>query len=65
MNSNTLTVKSLTSSKTSRFGDMAIWAAFAVILIVAPLIFNKGASLSILSQIGTVMIFGLWARAMT
>lgn len=36
-----------------------IWAAFALILIAAPLIFSKGASLSILSQIGTVMIFGL------
>ena len=35
------------------------WLAFALILIVAPLIFNKGASLSILSQIGTLMIFGL------
>ncbi len=28
-------------------------------LIVAPLIFTKGASLSLLSQMGTVMIFGL------
>lgn len=35
------------------------WCAFALILIVAPAIFNKGASLSILSQIGTLMIFGL------
>ncbi|WP_460837560.1 branched-chain amino acid ABC transporter permease [Noviherbaspirillum agri] len=36
-----------------------IWGVFALVLIVAPMIFNKGASLSILSQIGTVMIFGL------
>ncbi|TFV88381.1 branched-chain amino acid ABC transporter permease, partial [Oxalobacteraceae bacterium OM1] len=36
-----------------------IWTLFAIALIVAPLIFNKGASLSILSTIGTVMIFGL------
>lgn len=36
-----------------------IWSAFALILIVAPLIFDKGASLSILSQIGTMMIFAL------
>jgi branched-chain amino acid transport system permease protein len=36
-----------------------IWSAFALILVFAPLVFNKGASLSILSQIGTVMIFGL------
>jgi branched-chain amino acid transport system permease protein len=35
------------------------WGAFALALIVAPLIFGKGASLSILSQIGTAMIFGL------
>ena len=36
-----------------------IWCSFALILIVAPMIFNKGASLSVLSQIGTLMIFGL------
>ena len=36
-----------------------IWSAFALILLIAPMIFNKGASLSILSQIGTLMIFGL------
>jgi branched-chain amino acid transport system permease protein len=35
------------------------WSAFALLLIVAPLIFTKGASLSLLSQMGTVMIFGL------
>ena len=38
---------------------MLIWTAFALILIGAPMIFNKGASLSILSQIGTLMIFSL------
>lgn len=36
-----------------------IWSLFALSLIVAPLIFDKGASLSILSQMGTIMIFGL------
>jgi len=36
-----------------------VWAGYALLLVVAPLIFNKGASLSILSQIGTVMLFGL------
>jgi len=36
-----------------------IWSAFAILLIIAPMIFNKGASLSLLSQIGTVMIFSL------
>jgi branched-chain amino acid transport system permease protein len=40
-------------------GRWLIWCAFAVILVAAPLIFTKGASLSILSQIGTVMIFAL------
>lgn len=36
-----------------------IWTLFAAMLIVAPIIFTKGASLSHLSQIGTLMIFGL------
>ena len=36
-----------------------LWSGFAVLLLVAPLIFTKGAALSILCQIGTVMIFGL------
>jgi branched-chain amino acid transport system permease protein len=35
------------------------WGCFALVLAAAPLIFTKGAALSILSQIGTVMIFGL------
>ncbi len=45
-----------TSSKLTR---VAIWGAFALMLIVAPLLFTKGASLSILSQMGTMMIFAL------
>ncbi|MCU6433377.1 branched-chain amino acid ABC transporter permease [Undibacterium sp. Jales W-56] len=36
-----------------------IWLSFALILIIAPLIFKTGGSLSLLSQIGTLMIFGL------
>ncbi len=36
-----------------------IWTSFALLLIIAPLIFSKGGSLSLLSQMGTVMIFGL------
>ncbi|NHZ43764.1 branched-chain amino acid ABC transporter permease [Massilia aquatica] len=36
-----------------------VWGGFALILLLAPLIFSKGSALSILSQIGTVMIFGL------
>jgi branched-chain amino acid transport system permease protein len=45
--------------KPINLGRWLIWSLYALILIVAPLIFNKGASLSILSQMGTVMIFGL------
>ena len=40
-------------------GRYVVWGGFALLLIVAPLIFTKGAALSILSLIGTVMIFGL------
>ena len=36
-----------------------VWSCFALVLVAAPLIFTKGSALSILSQIGTVMIFGL------
>jgi branched-chain amino acid transport system permease protein len=36
-----------------------VWGGFALVLLAAPMIFTKGAALSILSQIGTVMIFGL------
>ena len=35
------------------------WFGFALLLCAAPLVFNKGASLSLLSQMGTVMIFAL------
>lgn len=45
-----------TTSKPLR---LAIWGSFALMLIVAPLIFSKGASLGILSQMGTMMIFAL------
>ena len=40
-------------------GRWTIWSLFALLLIAAPLIFTAGASLSILSQMGTVMIFAL------
>ena len=36
-----------------------VWGGFALVLVIAPMLFTKGAALSILSQIGTVMIFGL------
>ncbi|HEX8612835.1 MAG TPA: branched-chain amino acid ABC transporter permease [Telluria sp.] len=40
-------------------GRYLVWGGFALLLVLAPLIFSRGAALSILSQIGTVMIFGL------
>jgi len=40
-------------------GTLLVWCGFAVLLILAPKIFNQGASLSLLSQMGTLMIFGL------
>ena len=43
----------------SRLGKLLIWGVFALVLIAAPALFDKGASLSILSQMGTVMIFCL------
>jgi branched-chain amino acid transport system permease protein len=36
-----------------------LWSGFALLLAAAPLVFTEGAALSILCQIGTVMIFGL------
>jgi branched-chain amino acid transport system permease protein len=36
-----------------------IWGSFALLLAAAPLLFRSAASLSLLSQIGTMMIFGL------
>lgn len=55
----TMTMKSTTSFKPLDLGRWIVWSGFALILIVAPMIFDKGASLSILSQMGTVMIFAL------
>ena len=40
-------------------GRYVVWGGFALLLIVAPLMFTKGAALSILSLIGTIMIFAL------
>ncbi|MCH8618575.1 branched-chain amino acid ABC transporter permease [Undibacterium sp. TS12] len=36
-----------------------IWSGFAIVLVIAPMVFNTGGSLSLLSQMGTLMIFGL------
>lgn len=35
------------------------WGGFAILLAIAPLAFNTGGALSLLSQMGTLMIFGL------
>jgi branched-chain amino acid transport system permease protein len=40
-------------------GRLTIWGLYAAILVVAPLVFSQGSALSILSQMGTVMIFAL------
>ena len=40
-------------------GRVLGWGAFALVLLLAPLITRSGASLSLLSQVGTLMIFGL------
>jgi branched-chain amino acid transport system permease protein len=40
-------------------GRRIVWSLFAIVLLAAPWIFTEGASLSVLSQIGTVMIFAL------
>jgi branched-chain amino acid transport system permease protein len=47
------------SYKPINLGRWVVWGGFALLLIVAPAVFNQGASLSILSQMGTVMIFAL------
>ncbi len=44
---------------TSKLLRLTIWSVFALLLIVPPLLFTQGASLSILSQMGTMMIFAL------
>jgi branched-chain amino acid transport system permease protein len=58
MNTVTMTNNSL-RYKQMNLGRWTLWSVFAVILIAAPIVFNKGASLSILCTMGTVMIFGL------
>ena len=36
-----------------------IWSGFALLLLVAPLFFNQGFALTLMCQIGTIMIFSL------
>jgi branched-chain amino acid transport system permease protein len=40
-------------------GRWMLWSAYAAVLLLAPLVFSKGGGLTLLSQMGTVMIFGL------
>jgi branched-chain amino acid transport system permease protein len=40
-------------------GRHLVWGGYALALILAPLLFSKGGALSILSQMGTVMLLGL------
>ncbi len=40
-------------------GRWLVWSGFALALLLAPRIFSSGASVSMLSMMGTVMIFGL------
>jgi branched-chain amino acid transport system permease protein len=54
-----LTTTAAMGHKPLNLARLLIWASFVLLLIVAPMLFNKGASLSILSQIGTMMIFAL------
>jgi branched-chain amino acid transport system permease protein len=56
---NTLTMTNILKYKPMNLGRWVVWSLYAIVLLVAPLIFNKGAPLSLLSQMGTVMIFGL------
>jgi branched-chain amino acid transport system permease protein len=40
-------------------GRRVVWSSFALLLLFAPVLFSSGASLSLLSQMGTLMIFAL------
>ncbi|WP_241687672.1 branched-chain amino acid ABC transporter permease [Janthinobacterium sp. 17J80-10] len=40
-------------------GNVLVWGGYAFALLVAPLLFSQGAGLSILSQMGTAMVFAL------
>ena len=55
----TTTLTSTMNQAPANLARWAVWGLFALVLIAAPLLFHKGAALSLLSQIGTAMIFGL------
>ena len=46
-------------ARTPALGRWLAWVAFVLMLLVAPLVFRSGSSLSLLSQVGTLMIFSL------
>jgi len=56
---NTITMTNTMTYKPMNLGRWIVWGMFALILIFAPMVFSSGSSISLLSQIGTVMIFGL------
>lgn len=58
MNTTTIS-RAAAKSGGMRLARWQVWCAYAIVLIVAPMIFSKGAAVSILSQMGTVMIFCL------
>lgn len=55
----TTTMPATMGIKTLNLARWLIWTSFALILIAAPMLFQGGASLSILSQMGSAMIFAL------
>jgi branched-chain amino acid transport system permease protein len=56
---NTATRNEVAAPSASVLPRLLIWSGFALLLVFAPLIFSGGASLSLLSQIGAMMIFAL------
>ncbi len=40
-------------------GRWLLWGGYALVLLAAPLVFSRGSGLTMLSQMGTVMLFGL------
>jgi branched-chain amino acid transport system permease protein len=40
-------------------GRWLLWGGYALVLLAAPMVFSKGSGLTMLSQMGTVMLFGL------
>lgn len=55
----TLTIRGSMTTHHARLGPWLIWGLFALALVFAPQAFDQGASVSLLSQMGTMMIFAL------